>query len=261
MQPTNHALEAIRRGQMVRLYVTGNFASLRHVDYICQSQEFDAIWFDLEHFDIPVRELANMVMVMRAYPVTAIARFKATDYQAVMRVLEVGVGGIMCSMVGSAAEARQIVQWAKFNNPNPGVGEITGMRGWNGGNVDSHYGKMTAKDYVSHQNRQTMIICQIESEEGIRNAGEIAAVPGIDALFFGPGDFALSIGLIEEPTHPRIFEGASAVARSAQEAGKWWGTVAINPEFFRHAVSQTAMMVCVGGDNRVMRLAACRTWN
>ncbi len=254
LQLTNHALLSIQQGRTVRLYVTGNFASLRHVDYICQCGEFDAIWFDLEHFDIPVQDLAGMVMVMRAYPMTAIARFKATDYQVVMRVLETGVGGIMCSMVNSSEEACQIVSWAKFHNPTPADGEVTGMRGWNGGNVDGRYGTVPARDYVSHQNRQTMIICQVETEEAVRQAGEIAAVPGVDGLFFGPGDFALGIGMVGQITHPRVFEAASAVARAAQAAGKWWGTVAPHPEFYRHVMSINPRLVSVGGDNRVMAL-------
>ncbi len=42
------------------------------------------------------------------------------NYQAVQRVLETGVGGIMCAMVEQAEEAAQIVRWAKFNNPRSG---------------------------------------------------------------------------------------------------------------------------------------------
>ena len=133
----NSALAKLRAHQLVKLYVTGNFATPRHVDFICRTGLFDAIWLDLEHFDLPTQEVAVLNLVTRAFPVTTIARFKAADYQTVMRILETGVGGIMCSMVNSAAEARQIVQWAKFNNPSPAPGEVTGTRGWNGGNIDA----------------------------------------------------------------------------------------------------------------------------
>src|SRR5260221_498613 len=115
----NRALQKLREGNIVHVYVTGNFASPRHVDFISQSGHFGALWFDLEHFDIPVQELAVLNMVARGHRVTPIARLKATDYQTVMRVLEIGAGGIMCSMVSGPEEARQIVKWAKFNNPQP----------------------------------------------------------------------------------------------------------------------------------------------
>lgn len=118
----------------------GNHATPRHVDFVCGTGLFQSLWFDLEHFDIPTQELAVLNMVARAFPITTIARFKASDYQSVMRVLESGVGGIMCSMVDSAKDAQQIVRWAKFNNPAPAAGETTGLRGWNGGGVDARYG-------------------------------------------------------------------------------------------------------------------------
>src|SRR5438067_5715786 len=115
MKPLPHfncALQKLRAGEVVPVYVTGNFASPRHVDFVCQSGHFGAIWFDLEHFDISTQELALLNMVARGHQVSAVARLKATDYQTVMRVLETGVGGIMCSMVSGAQEAREIVKWA-----------------------------------------------------------------------------------------------------------------------------------------------------
>ncbi|NUQ69127.1 MAG: hypothetical protein HUU18_12735 [Phycisphaerales bacterium] len=168
--PANRALARLRAGELVKLYVTGNFASPRHVDFICRTGQFDALWFDLEHFDLPTQEVAVLNLVARAFPITTIARFKAADYQTVMRILETGVGGIMCSMVNSAAEARQIVQWAKFNNPAPTAGEVTGIRGWNGGNIDAAYATLPALDYIRQQNTQTMIICQIETAAAVAAA-------------------------------------------------------------------------------------------
>ena len=252
--PPNPALAKLRAGELVKLYVTGNFASPRHVDFICRTGLFDALWLDLEHFDLPTQEVAVLNLVARAFPVTTIARFKAADYQTVMRLLETGVGGIMCSMVNSAAEARQIVQWARFNNPNPAPGEVTGMRGWNGGNIDAAYATLPAADYIHHQNTQTMIICQIETAEAVAEAAAIAAVPGVDGLFFGPGDYSVSIGLPGQIAHERVRAAMATVGAAAQAAGKWWGTVAVGAEMFARVHALGARLVCAGGDVKVMQL-------
>lgn len=250
----NRALARLRAGELVKLYVTGNFASPRHVDFICRTGQFDALWFDLEHFDLPTQELAVLNLVARAFPVTTIARFKAADYQTVMRILETGVGGIMCSMVNSATEAQQIVQWAKFHNPSPGPGEVTGSRGWNGGNIDAAYATLPAIDYIRQQNTQTMIICQIETEAAVAEAAAIADVPGIDGLFFGPGDYSVSIGLPGQIDHARVRAAMTTVAGGARAAGKWWGTVAVGPEMFTRVHGAGARLVCPGGDVKVMQL-------
>lgn len=252
--PPNPALARLRANELVKLYVTGNFATPRHIDFICRSGAFEAIWLDLEHFDLSTQDLAVLNLVARAHPVTTIARLKAGDYQTVMRILETGVGGLMCSMVGSAAEARQIVHWAKFNNPHPAPGEVTGGRGWNGGNIDAAYATVPAADYIRHQNTQTMLICQIETEAAVAEAGAIAAVPGVDGLFFGPGDYAMASGVPGQIDHERVREGMAKVAAAAQAAGKWWGTVAVGPDMFARAYAQGARLICPGGDLKVMQL-------
>jgi 2-keto-3-deoxy-L-rhamnonate aldolase RhmA len=257
MNPTsagNRALAKLRANELVKLYVTGNFATPRHIDFICRSGQFDALWFDLEHFDLPTQEVALLNMVARAYPMTTIARFKASDYQTVMRILETGVGGIMCSMVADAAEARQIVQWAKFNNPAPSPGEATGQRGWNGGNIDGAYATLPALDYIRQQNTQTMVICQIEHEAALAEAAAIAAVPGVDGLFFGPGDFSVSIGMPGQIRHARVRAAMEQVATAVQAAGKWWGTGAVGAEMCAYVQSLGARLICPGGDIKIMQL-------
>ena len=252
--PPNPALAKLRANELVKLYVTGNFATPRHVDFICRTGAFDALWFDLEHFDLPTQEVALLNLVARAFPVTTIARFKAADYQTVMRILETGVGGIMCAMVNSAAEARQIVEWAKFKNPQPEPGEVTGLRGWNGGNIDAAYATLPALEYIRQQNTQTMIICQIETEVAVAEAAAIAAVPGVDGLFFGPGDFSVSIGVPGQIRHERVRAAMRQVAEAVRGAGKWWGTVAVGPEMCADVMAMGARLVCPGGDVKVMQL-------
>jgi 2-keto-3-deoxy-L-rhamnonate aldolase RhmA len=248
----NQLLAHMRAGQVEHVYVLGNHATPRHVDFVCGFGKFETLWFDLEHFDIPTQELAVLNMVARAYPVTTLARFKATDYQSVMRVLETGVGGIMCSMVNSAAEARQIVDWAKFNNPTPAPGETTGRRGWNAGGIDGRYGTLTPAAYVHHQNNEVAILCQIETEEAVRELDAIVATPGVDGIFFGPGDYAHRIGRLGQLSHPEVVDAMRRVAEACKRHGKFWGTLGPGRENYRQVRALGAQLICPGGDVRVM---------
>lgn len=250
----NQFLAHMRSGRIEHLYSLGNHATPRHVDFVCNSGLFDTLWFDLEHFDIPVGDLAVLTMVARAYPVTTLARLRASDYRVVMQVLEAGVGGVICSMVDSAEEAREIVSWARFNNPSPGDGEVIGQRGWNGGGVDSRYGSLAASDYVTHQNRETAILCQIETETALARVDEIVAVPGVDGIFFGPGDFAHRIGKVGEIWHPDVLAAMELVAAACRRQGKFWGTLGIGREMYDKVRALGAGFVSPGGDIRVMKL-------
>lgn len=244
----------MRAGKTEHLYVLGNHATPRHVDFVCGTKLFQSLWFDLEHFDIPTQDLALLNLVAQAYPVTTIARFKASEYQTVMRVLESNVGAIMCSMVESAEEARQIVRWAKFNNPSPEPGEVVGIRGWNGGGIDSRYGTLPAAEYVRHQNNQVAILCQIETTDAVANMEEIVAEPGVDGIFFGPGDYAHRIGKLGQIDHPDVIAVMEKLAECCCRHGKFWGTLGIGASHYRQVRALGAQLICPGGDVRVMNL-------
>lgn len=71
-------------------------------------------------------------------------------------------------------------------------------------------------------NRHIAVIPQIESVKGIENIDEIAAVDGVSAMMFGPGDFMADAGLpmkLGGTPHPTM---AAAMAKFAA-AGKKHG--------------------------------------
>ncbi len=55
------------------------------------------------------------------------------------------------------------------------------------------------KSYIPDANDDIVVAVMIETATAVANAAEIAAVPGIDMLFIGPFDLAMSIG-----TFPRF---------------------------------------------------------
>jgi 2-keto-3-deoxy-L-rhamnonate aldolase RhmA len=251
---TNQLLAGARAGRVGHCYVFGNHATPRLVDFVGGSGLFETLWFDLEHFDIPTDQLAVLNLVARAHPVTTLARFHATNYQSVQRVLETGIGGIMCAMVESGGQAAQIVSWAKFNNPCPANRETTGQRGWNGGGIDARYGTIPAADYVAYQNRETAILCQVETEPGLSKVDEIIATPGVNGIFFGPGDYAHRIGKLGQIGHDEVLAAMKRVDEACKKHGKFWGTLGIGREHYLKVRALGASLICPGGDVRTMNL-------
>lgn len=253
LQP-NRLLERVRSGKVEHLYIIGNHATPRIVDFVAGSGYFHSLWFDLEHFDIPTDRLATLNLVARAHPVTTIARLSACDYQSVQRTLETGIGGLMCAMVENAEQAATIVNWAKFNNPAPTQKETIGQRGWNGGGIDARYGNIPVPEYIAYQNRETFILCQIETQKGLAKADAIAAVPGVDGIFFGPGDYAHRIGLAGQIDHEEIYTAMKQVSNACRKHSKFWGTLGIGRENYMKVRELGAQVICPGGDVRTLNL-------
>ena len=78
---------------------------------------------------------------------------------------------------------------------------------------------------------------------------QIAAVPGFDILFIGPGDLTLSYGVPMEFNHPKIESAFDRIAAAAAKHGKWWGTTSGSPEAAQRVVDRGGRMFTAGGDH------------
>jgi hypothetical protein len=78
---------------------------------------------------------------------------------------------------------------------------------------------------MKYSNENKCIIIQIEDYEAYDELEEICATPGIDMIFFGPADFAHSLGLAHDMGNPKIEEARRRVAEVARKHGKIAGTV------------------------------------
>jgi 4-hydroxy-2-oxoheptanedioate aldolase len=183
---------------------------------------FDGIWVDLEHHSHSVETVMNLMRAARVGTSDIVARPAKGEFMRMARLLEAGAQGIMYPRCDSAAEAAEVVKWAKF----PPLGK----RGLDGGNPDMPYGTMSPAKYVKEANEQTFIIIQIEEQHAIDVADEIAAVKGVDILMLGPADYSSLSGFTGEVDHPRVADAMEKVASAARLAGKHWGRPVGSPE-------------------------------
>ncbi len=171
-------------------------------------------------------------------------RLAATDYGTVMRYLEYTAGGILAAAVNAAAQAEQIVQWARFGP--------RGMRGIYHGNVDGNYGLIPLADYTDHCGKEVFVGVQIESAEAVENVGAIARVPDIDLLFVGPVDLSQSLGVTGQFEHPKCLVAIDHVAEACAKAGRAWGILAPTPHYAKRMVERGCQLLALGSDIAVL---------
>ncbi len=157
-----------------------------------------------------------------------------------MRPLEAGAGGIMASMVQSAAQAEQIVRWAKF--------QPRGCRGVNGSGVDNRYGLYPAGTYFQRANAETLVLIQIEHIDAVKEIEAIAAIADVDCLFIGPADLSQSMGLAGQWEHPEVWKAVERVARACRTSNRPWAILPLNPGHARRCVELGCRMLSIGVD-------------
>lgn len=183
---------------------------------------FDGIWMDLEHHGYSLETAAVLMRSARVGSSDIVARPAKGEFMRMCRMLEAGATGIMYPRCSDAAEAAEVVTWAKF--------APVGRRGFDGAGADAPYCTMPVADYVAQANEQTFVIVQLEEQHAVDEAEAIAAVPGVDVLMFGPADFSVLEGIPGQFAHPRVQTAIERVAAAARNQGKDWGMPTWNPE-------------------------------
>ena len=175
------------------------------------------IWLDLEHVPNTLAVIEQQIRAAGWNGAETIVRVARGSYSDLIRPLELDAAGIMVPHIMSLADAQAVVRQTRFHP--------VGRRPVDGGNADGGFTMIDFKAYIAAANRERMVIVQIEDPEPMAELDAIAAVEGIDMLFFGPGDFSHALGVPGELNHPRVQEARRRVADAARRHGKFAGTV------------------------------------
>jgi 4-hydroxy-2-oxoheptanedioate aldolase len=102
--------------------------------------------------------------------------------------------------------------------------------------------------YVKYANEQTFLVAQIEDPAALDHVEEIAAVDGIDVVFFGPGDFGVLSGIPGQWDHPSLAAAIKRIAAAADRAGKAWGMPSATVDRTKELLDMGARFLAHGAD-------------
>lgn len=194
----------------------GTFVKIAEVTVIevLAGSGLDFLCLDTEHAGWDRGRLDNCLAVARAHDLPCLVRVPSGTAENVLMALDAGAVGVVVPHVDSVEKARLIAQAAHFGR---------GGRGFAGSTRWAGFATRTMADVLA-QDGQTIVIAQIEEPEGVEAAAEIAAVPGIDALFAGPADLTVGYGLsaMGQQALMTALERIGAAARGAGRAYATW---------------------------------------
>ncbi len=201
---------------------------------------FDALWLDNEHNTWDRREIQRMLALHHLENIDCIVRTGSRNPNELYRLLEDGASALLIPLVNTVEDARALVQAVKF----PPVGQ----RGVDGAGMDNRFGLNGRDGYFEKANRETLLIIQIESPEALALIDDIAAVPGLDGLFLGPGDLSLRLNCPMDWNHPAMHEAQDRVARAAKKNGLAWGRPARTADDIRALAAAGGRLIAHGSD-------------
>ena len=202
------------------------------------SAGFDWCVLDMEHTPIDLMGLVHLLQAVGNTPMVPVVRVPWNDAVTVKRVLDAGAQTLLFPFVQSADEAARAVLSTRY--------PPEGARGMAAMSRASRFG--TTPDFFRQANREVGVIVQLETPQSIAKLEEIAAVPGVDALFVGPGDLSGSMGHAGNATHAAVMAAMADAARRAAAAGQPVGTVGGTPEIVARYREIGYDYVAIGSD-------------
>jgi 4-hydroxy-2-oxoheptanedioate aldolase len=212
----SRVLDKLRSGKPVSC-VQLNLGTSR-VAEIAACSGFDCIWVDMEHTPSTLEQVEHQINAAKMLDVDTMVRVRRGSYSDMICPLEADAAGIMIPHVKTADDARMIVRNTRFH---PG-----GLRPIDGGNADGRFCMLDLPTYTKMANEHRFVVCQIEDVEAMDELDDIAAVEGLDMLFFGRNDFAHSLGVPGQFDRKEVIEARRSVAEAARRHGKFAATAA-----------------------------------
>jgi len=217
---------------------------------ICRNARADFVLYDMEHTGIGFETLKTQCALCRGLAVVPMARVPRGEYHFIARALDVGALGVMVPMVGTRAEAEQIVACTRYP-PRGRRGAAFGFA-----HDDYESGEVYSKIAALHE--RTLVIAQIETLEGLENVEAIAAVEDIDALWVGHFDLTNFLGIAGQFQHPKYLAAIDRVLAACEAHGKAPAFLASDPQWARDYASKGFRLMAYGVDHMLLQEALAR---
>lgn len=210
----NVALKQMRAGQpalgmQVRLGRTGEIAAS------AAATGHNWIMLDMQHSGIDVATVVEISLASYGFGVTPVVRISDVNSPDLVRLLDAGVMGMVLPDTRNATEARRFVGRCRF----PPLGSRSVTTGY----VVLGYEPLHIEEAADKLNSETLVVCMVESLEGMSNLEEIAGVEGVDVLHMGCNDLLMDMGLPGQFGCPAIQEHIARFLDVCKRHGKFAG--------------------------------------
>jgi len=166
---------------------------------------FDWVCIDIQHGLMGEQDMLGMLQGVATAGVPSMVRVPPNDPGWIMKALDAGAAGVVVPMVNSPEQAEAAAGACRY--------PPDGYRSWGPTRVS-----LGVPEYSPElANRSVVCAVMVETVPALDRLDEIVAVKGVDAVFIGPSDFAVSMGFpprSDEPEHRRRLEAVPAVCQA-----------------------------------------------
>ena len=195
----------------------------------------DHVVIDLQHGAAAETDLPGVAAAVTAAGSVPLVRTRSPAFADVGRPLDLGARGVIVPNVRDAAHAREVVAACRYAPAGErSVGRLSGGAA------------------------EPLVVLMVESASALDDLDALLAVEGLDGVYVGPGDLALSLGLAGEEHRDELRGVLSSIVGRAVAAGVPVGVHAYTGEDAARWTAEGATIATVAVDAAVLGLAAAQ---
>ncbi len=195
-----------------RVYGTCITSTAPHWIKAARGANLDFVFIDTEHIPLERMEVASICQLYSASGIAPIVRIPSPDPIKACQMIDAGAEGIVAPYIENVEQVKELVGALKYR---PLKGErLKGLLD----NPESVEPELM--NYLQNYNQGNMCVLNIESVPAFERLDELLDVPGVDAVFIGPHDLSVSLGLSEMYDHPKFEEVVRFIIHKCREKNK-----------------------------------------
>lgn len=202
----------------------------------------DYVIVDTEHGPFDVESTAEYVRAAKLREISPFARVKDANRPSILKMLDIGVEGLIVPNITTVQEVHKIVEYGKFFPV--GLRGVAPSRdgGWG---FDGFARELPA--YFETCNQETMLLPQCETIGCLEHINEIAAIEGVAGIFIGPYDLSVALG--KPAVFDKTFQQAvDTVLDACNKTNKYCMIYAGDAQAAKHYFDKGFNSVAIGVD-------------
>jgi 2-keto-3-deoxy-L-rhamnonate aldolase RhmA len=207
-------MSSLKQSLQAKRPVLGTFIKTPHyqVAEVLSRTKLEVLCVDAEHAPFSRTDLDTCVLSCRANHMPVLIRIPDDAPATILNALDIGASGIVVPHVKTAEQLTSIVEHAFYGSQG---------RGYAGSSRAAGYTTSSLQDNIAN-NRNTVVIAQIEDLVALDNIEAIAQVEGCDCLFIGRMDLTVALGQTDAKA-PSVFDAVEKVVAVAHKYNKTTG--------------------------------------
>ena len=206
------------------------------------NEDWDSLTLDIQHGLIDYSSSIPMVQAISTASKPVLARVPWNEPGIIMKMLDLGVSGIICPMINSKDDCQKFVSYCKY----PPIGQRS-------------FGPMRAQlnfgsDYYTNANKEILSIAMVETKIAVENLEEILSTKGLDGIYVGPSD--LSLSYTHKPSFDiedsPVFEKIKLIATKTKNTNVFAGIHVGSPQYALKMIDLGYQFISVLNESKIM---------